>query len=242
MREQILSYAIRYEGNWQRIAMAIQRQEPWYPFRSAQKYITVFDAEYPKQFRHLRYPPWILFYHGDLSLLEAKGVAVIGSRVSSEEGRTSCQQIVGILKEKYVIISGLAKGIDALAHREALDQKTIGVIGCGIECVYPKENADLYARLAAQHLIISEYPGKTKPYAAHFPWRNRLIAALADSIIVIEAKVRSGTMHTVNEAIELSRPVYVVVRSYLEREYLGNALLLQQGAEPLFHAEDVQEL
>ena len=103
--------------------MAIQRQEPWYPFRSARKYITVFDAEYPKQFRHLRYPPWILFYHGDLSLLEAKGVAVIGSRVSSEEGRTSCQQIVGILTEKYVIISGLAKGIARLGTSRGIRSK-----------------------------------------------------------------------------------------------------------------------
>ena len=242
MREQILSYACRYEGNWQKIAAAIHHEEPWRKNNYTGNYVTIVDETYPQCFHQLRYPPWIIFYHGDLSLLDKKGIAVIGARHNSEMGKKCCEDIVRILKEKYVIISGLAKGIDAIAHQTALDERTIGVIGCGIDQVYPKENYFLYEQMARNHLILSEYPAHTKPFASHFPWRNRLIAALAESIIVVEAALRSGTMHTVNEALELSKPVYVVVRSYLEKIYLGNAHLLQQGAEPLFNSEDVKEL
>lgn len=242
MREQILAYALCYEGNWQRIAAAIHREEPWQRCFYQGDYVTIVDEDYPTCLRCLRYPPWILFYRGDRTLLNKKGMAVIGARNNSPIGKKSCQAIVEILKEKYVIISGLAKGIDAIAHEEALDHHTIGVIGCGIDRVYPRENDHLYAQMIHRHLIVSEYPGMTKPYAAHFPWRNRLIAALAEGIIVVEAKLRSGTMLTVNEALELAKPVYVVTRSFLEEEYLGNASLLQQGAEPLFNLEDVKEL
>ncbi len=242
MREQILTYALRYGGSWVGIAQAIRQNESWRPSPYAGNYVTIVDDTYPCLLRQLRYPPWILFYQGDAGLLTQKGIAVVGARDHSGVGRECCRDVVRMVKDRYVVISGMAKGIDAFAHWEALDQKTIGVLGCGIDICYPKENAALYQRMRERQLLISEYPCGVKPYAAHFPWRNRLIAALADALLVVEARRKSGTMHTVNEAIALGKPVYCVVRSYLEREYLGNALLLSQGAIPLWTSEDAKEL
>lgn len=242
MREQILAYAIRYRGDWSRIARAIQKQEEWQRVPCAFDYITIVDPDYPSLLRGLRFPPWVLFWQGDLRLLNRPAASVVGARQCSEEGKRSCQSVVGILKKRYVIVSGLAWGIDRFAHQSALDTGTIGVIGCGLDVVYPKGNAALYAAMRQRHLLLSEYPPGASPLAHHFPWRNRIIAALGVFLIVIEAKPRSGTMHTVNEALELSRPIYCVSRSYLEDTYTGTALLIAQGAGVLLNEEDVKEL
>ncbi len=242
MRDQILYYALLYHGDWNRIAKAISLNEQWRKIDYRGCYLTIADDGYPQCFRRLRYPPWILFYKGNMDLLNHKAVSVIGSRKASTEGKKAAQEIVDILKKKYVIISGLAKGIDAQVHHSALDRMTVGIIGCGIDRVYPAENVLLYEKMEQQHLIVSEYPGDTRPFAAHFPWRNRLIAAAGEALIVVEATVRSGTMHTVNQALELSRPVYCATRSFTEKIYTGNALLIQQGAQMLLNREDVEEL
>lgn len=242
MRERILCYALRYHGEWNKIAKAIGRDEEWSPCACAYDFVTLGEPGYPKAFAALRFPPWIVFYRGDLSLLARSCVAVVGSRRASSEGIRACARTVEILSRRHVIVSGLAKGIDACAHRCALERGTIGVIGCGIDVVYPKENAALYARMARDHLIVSEYPPQTPPLAAHFPWRNRLIAAAGSALVVIEAVPRSGTMHTVSEALELSRPVYCLSRSFLERVYTGNALLIQQGAAIVLDEDDVKEI
>ena len=144
MREQLLAYALRYEGSWPQIAAAIRNAEPWQPVSYDGRYVTITDADYPARFRQLRYPPWVIFYAGNSDLWKQAGIAVIGARSTSAQGRECCRDITSILKEKYVIISGLAKGIDAIAHKEALDARTVAVIGCGIDVVYPRENAALY--------------------------------------------------------------------------------------------------
>ncbi|MFR2885198.1 MAG: DNA-processing protein DprA [Merdibacter sp.] len=204
MRERILCYALRYHGEWNKIAKAIGRDEEWSPCACAYDFVTLGEPGYPKAFAALRFPPWIVFYRGDLSLLARSCVAVVGSRRASGEGIRACARTVEILSRRHVIVSGLAKGIDACAHRCALERGTIGVIGCGIDVVYPKENAALYARMARDHLIVSEYPPQTPPLAAHFPWRNRLIAAAGSALVVIEA-CRAAHDATVSEA--LSCPV-----------------------------------
>ena len=242
MREQILCYALRYHGDWSKIAKAIASDEEWRACTCAYDYVTLGEAHYPSAFLSLRFPPWIVFYRGSLQLGARAAVSVIGARRASHEGLRACARVTSILAQRYVIVSGLAKGIDACAHRCALPQGTIGVIGCGIDVVYPKENAALYAAMAADHLILSEYPPGTPPLAAHFPWRNRLIAALGSSLIVIEATPRSGTMHTVSEALSLSRPIYCLARSFLETTYTGNGLLIQQGASILTGEDDVKEI
>ncbi len=137
-------------------------------------------------------------------------------------------------------MSGLARGIDGQAHRSALDQHTIAVIGCGLDVVYPKEHASLYAVMRKKQLIISEYPNGTKPYAYHFPWRNRIIAALSEAVIVVEARRRSGSLLTVNEALELDIPVYCVPHAYLDEAGTGCNLLISQGANILVDEDDLR--
>lgn len=239
MREAILYYAYKYDGDWKKIERAIHCEEQWERVAYAGDYVTIEDAMYPKRFLDLEYAPWILFYEGDLSLCNQATCGIVGSRMAKEKSIQHCIHITNLLKQKYVIVSGLAKGIDAIAHESALDAHTIGVIGCGLHVVYPKENTALYERMRTHHLILSEYPPDSKPYAFHFPWRNRLIAALSDSIIVIEARKRSGTMLSVNEAITLDRSVYCVPHEYGCEDGIGCNLLISQGANILVDDEDI---
>lgn len=239
MREQILCYAIRYDGDYRKIEKAIQKDEAWEHIKYTGKYITIVDNEYPEKLRRLQYAPWILFYEGDITLLQEPGCGVVGSRDASAFGIKTCTHIVNILKERYVIISGLAKGIDAVAHQSAIQAKTIGVIGCGLQVTYPAANANLYKKMRKEHLILSEYPAYSRPYAYHFPWRNRLIAALSDALIVVEAKKRSGSLLSVNEALELDIPVYCVPHNFGDKDGEGCNLLISQGANILVEDEDI---
>jgi DNA processing protein len=150
------------------------------------------------------------------------------------------RRIVSECPDLYVIVSGLAKGIDATAHQEALDRQrpTIAVIGCGIDRIYPKENERLYGDVAAQGLILSEYPGDTPPRRHHFPFRNRLIAALGCKCVVTSATLKSGTMLTVNEAISLGKEVLCLPYPMGVPCGEGCNLLISQGATILTNATD----
>lgn len=239
MRKAILYYAITYDGDWKKIKRAIIEHEPWYEVIYKGKYVTYMDENYPKCFRELEFAPWILFYEGNLALCNLSTCGVIGSRQVNEEGIKNCIHICNILKEKYVIVSGLAKGVDAIAHQCALNAHTIAVIGCGIDVVYPKENKHLYEEIAKHHLILSEYPSSSRPYAFHFPWRNRLIAALSDHLVVVQARKRSGTLLTVNEALALNRNVYCVPHRFLDEDGMGCNQLIDSGAYMLVDDEDI---
>lgn len=242
MREQILYYACKYHGDWNKIAQAIAHHEDWEVIVYQGHYICIVDDDYPKCLKQLNYAPWILFYEGNLAYLKDAMVSIIGSRIMSSYGEKMTTLIVNQLKNKYVIISGLAKGIDACAHQNALDYKTIAVIGNGIDYAYPKDNYLLYEEIIANHLILSEYPNGTKPLAYHFPWRNRIIAALGSSLIVVEAKLKSGTMLTVNEAITLNKPIYAVPHHYDEIIGKGCNLLISQGANIIIDELDLENI
>lgn len=244
MREQLLAYAIKYDGNSKKIKKAIELNEKWEKVACSYPFICILDDEYPKQFLQLEEIPYVLFYQGNISLLKHSMISVIGSRNCSDAGRFLCRHAVEQLNEKYVIVSGLAKGIDGMAHQSAIasGRKTIGVIGCGIDVCYPKENMDLYEVMKAKHLIISEYPPHVKPYAANFPCRNRLIAALSEKLIVIEAKWRSGTMITVNAALSLNRDVYVMPYRFDQSEGRGCNQLILEGANILVCDDDLRAL
>ncbi len=239
MRNKILYYSLKYQGEWQQITNAIAKREPTEPIDYPRPYVTVLDENYPTAFRKLRYAPWVIFYEGDLSLLDKKAVSLIGARECNTYGKEMAVHVARLLKEGVVIVSGLAKGIDAIVHREALDRQTIGVIGCGIDRAYPSENALLYEQMRKDHLILSEYPCGAKPLAYHFPWRNRLIAALGSALVVIQAKKRSGTLLTVNEALELGIPVYCIPHKFNDMSGLGSNILLSQGANILIDDQDI---
>lgn len=233
LRDAILYYAIQYQGDWNKIAKAIKGNEPYKIVSVSSMYVTIVDEDYPVVFKQLRYPPWILFYKGNIQLCSLSCVGIVGSRNCSEVGMENTKIVVNGLKSRYCIVSGLAKGIDGIAHQSSLDAHTIGIIGCGIDRVYPYENKYLYEQMGLNHLILSEYPLNTPPMAYHFPWRNRLIACLSGTLIVIEAELKSGTMLTVNEALELSREVYCLPTVFNDTKYKGCNYLISQGANIL---------
>lgn len=203
-------------------------------------YLTILDQQYPDSFRCLQYPPIVLFYKGNLSLLKKKAISVIGSRYPDKYGNDMTRLLVQRLKHKYVIVSGLAKGIDALAHESALHGGyTIGVLGCGIGEIYPRCNEYLYRQMEINHLLLSEYPSHTKPDAWHFPFRNRLIAALGDTCVVMAATLRSGTMLTVNEALSLNKNIVCLPYPLGVSAGEGCNQCIQEGAMILTNINDL---
>lgn len=244
MRKQLLYYAYVYKGEYYRIKKAIENNEEWYEINCDEKYITILDANYPACFHQLKYPPWVIFYEGDIQLLEEGMMGVVGSREMSAYGKYCVETLTKHMPPQYGVVSGVAKGVDAYAHTCAIknNRKTIGVIGCGLNVIYPKENETLYKKLKSEYVLISEYPKDTLPYAYHFPWRNRLIAALSKKLVVIEAKMRSGTMISVNEALELGKDVYTFPHRISDVFGEGCNFLIAQGCSMLNNNRDIEEL
>lgn len=183
------------------------------------KKIRIGDEFYPEKLLHIYAPPQELYVLGDASILNEKGIAIIGCRDCSDYGKKVSYYFAKELANKNInIISGLARGIDAIAHKGAIDVKgkTIGVLGCGLNVVYPPENKELYKQIIKSGgAIITEYPLGTKPLKYNFPARNRIISGLSDGVLVIEAKKRSGTLNTASHALDQGKDVFVIPRRYL---------------------------
>ena len=169
----------------------------------------------------------MLFTKGNRELLKKRKIAVVGSRSPCAYALKATEAIVRAKRDR-VIVSGLARGIDACAHAYA--KETIGVLGCGIERIYPSENSELYQRIAREGLLLSEYPGNCPPFPYHFPFRNRIIAALSDEVYVTDAKERSGTLTTVDQALELGRDVRVLPFPLFDSDRHCNNRLIAEGA------------
>lgn len=241
-RELLALYAVQNGGDWVRTAKAIREGKQPEETGIRRKYITILDHNYPDCFRKLRYPPWVLFYEGNIALLRKEKITVVGSRELTEYGREMTRAVSEILRDRYVIVSGLAKGADAEAHRTALSGGyTIGVIGSGLDTHYPKCNEPLYEEMRRNHLILSEYPDGIGVEKYHFPWRNRLLAALGNALIVTQAEIASGTMHTVNEAIALSKDIWCVPYRIGEPGGSGCDKLISEGAYILYDLCQLKE-
>ncbi len=208
------------------------------------KFLTFLDKEYPDDLREIYNPPVILYYQGELDLLQKKSLAVIGSRNYSIYGKRMVEQLLPeLIEKKWTIVSGLARGIDTIAHRTAIRHhgRTIGVIGSGIDVIYPKENRYLQEYISENNLLLSEYPCSTLPLSYHFPQRNRIIAGVTAGTCIIEAKERSGTLITANLALENGREVFAVPGDILTGRSDGCHLLIQQGAKCVWKAEHIIE-
>jgi DNA processing protein len=248
-RKALLYLSLKYEGKWDKIYKAISSKEriPFEELGNIEdkikcKYVTIFDPKYPCALKAMQYPPFVLFYYGDISILKDfhKCVAVVGSRNASDYGINATLDLTRELAEDFVIVSGLAKGIDSFAHKAAIEMegKTVGVLGSGIEVVYPSENAELYAKMKENHLIISEWPNYTQPIPEHFPWRNRIIAALSIATVVTQAnKEKSGTQITVNWALSFNRAVCAVPYPLEEKSFCNK--LIAEGAKLVRNKQDV---
>ncbi len=237
MRNAIHAYAVKYDGDWSSIAKAIINNEPYELRKSQFPYVTIVDENYPVKLKQLRFPPWILYYEGDLSLLQKKSLGIVGSRKLCAYAEDVIVRLVKANSDQ-IIVSGLARGADAKAHQCALETGTVGILGCGLDVCYPKENERLFEEMKKRHLVLSEYPEKTKPLKHHFPWRNRIIAALSDQIVAVQAQVKSGTATTVMQAIELSKPVYCVPYPLDFTDGQGCNHLIDQGAQILLSADE----
>lgn len=231
MEDRILYYALKYDGNYDRMHRAFIDEEAYRKVKYDGLYITINHVLYPNALRDLKKPPYILFYKGDINLLNSNVIGVVGSRLALNYAISMTKRLIA-KKESTTIVSGMAKGIDTVAHKAALTHKhrTIAVLGSGIDYIYPYENKDLYQHLCKSELVISEFPGTLKPKPYFFPFRNRIIAALADELYVMQANIRSGTLLTVNDALELNKDIYVLPYRLSDKEGGGCNMLIQQGA------------
>lgn len=203
--------------------------------------ISILDDEYPIELKNCYNPPVLLFYQGNVDLLKRPKMAVVGARTASQTGTKSVQKIVSELGNQFVIVSGLARGIDTSAHISALKNggATIAVIGCGLDVHYPKENKLLQEYLGKNHLILSEYAVGEAPLKFHFPERNRIIAGLSQGVIVAEAKMRSGSLITCERALEEGRDVFAIPGNILDGKSDGCHHLIKEGAKCITSGMDV---
>lgn len=206
--------------------------------------ININDELYPKLLREIYDPPITLFAKGDIGLINEFSFSIVGCRNATNYGLIMSKQLsYDLAKRNILIVSGLAKGIDANAHIGALEAngKTIAVLGCGVDIPYPVQNIELYKEILNRGLIISEYIVGTKPEAGNFPARNRIISGLSQGVIVVEARENSGSMITVDCALEQGRSVYAVPGNVNSQNSIGTNELIKQGAKPITTYKDVLE-
>ena len=211
-------------------------------------YITYLDFNYPFKLRKIYNPPYILYTIGNIELLNKKIVAVRGSREPTNYSSSITKKIVNkLLKKGYVVVSGLAVGIDSVSHVECTKKgmkNTIGVLGTGLhkEVFYPRLNYYLYTdMLEKNNLVISELSPKMKGNRYTFPLRNRIIAGLSESIIAIQAKLNSGSIITCNEALNQGKDVYIPLGPIDEPMHKGTNLLIKDGAIPITELGDIDD-
>lgn len=204
------------------------------------KIITYKSPEYSKLLLEIYDPPPILSYKGNIELLNHnKCVAIVGARNASANGRSFAHKIANdLVKEGYITISGLARGIDSSVHQAAISQ-TIGVIADGIDHIYPPENKKLFENLAEEGLILAELPIGSTPLGKHFPQRNRIISGLALEVVVVEASLKSGSLITAKFALEQNREIFAVPGFPLDPRCQGTNKLMREGAYLVESVDDI---
>lgn len=204
--------------------------------------LSCFDPLYPPLLRTIHDPPVLLWCRGDLACLQKTAVALVGSRSASGYGRNvSFQFARQLVQAGFTVVSGMAEGIDGQAHAGALAAggRTVAVLGCGADVVYPRFHSRLYGQILAQGLIVSEYPLGTPPEGFRFPARNRIISGLSLGVIVVEAAARSGSLITARMALEQNREVFAVPGRIDSPQSEGAHRLIQQGAHLVHSFEDI---
>lgn len=202
------------------------------------------DDEYPPGLKEIYDPPPVLYLLGKVVPQDRRAVAVVGSRYPTTYGKIAAERIsFGLGKLGITVVSGLARGVDSSAHQGALASgaRTIGVLGSGIDFIYPPENRDLFHHVAGQGAVISEFPLKTPPDSDHFPIRNRLISGISLGVVVVEATLRSGSLITARFALEQGREVYALPGNVDSERSKGTNRLIKQGAKLVMTAEDIVE-
>ncbi|MPW25853.1 DNA-protecting protein DprA [Alkalibaculum sp. M08DMB] len=209
------------------------------------EYITIQDEQYPPILKNIHLPPPIIYYRGKISnSIFDNCISIVGSRNASYYGLKSSEKIALDLASKNItIVSGLARGIDSMAHVGALKAKgkTIAILGNGIDIIYPKENKYLYKQITEIGLIMSEFPPGTKPINYNFPRRNRIVSGLSLGTVIIEAACKSGSLITAKYALEQGREVYALPGNVNNTNSKGTNLLIKEGAKIITSCNDILE-
>lgn len=252
-RNKLIYLAILFDGDYDKILAAIKNYS--YPSNEVIeeevsklkcKTLTMLDEAYPQYLKNYPRPPFVLFYYGDISLIDAEHInnnlGVVGTRKATNYGIYHTKRIIKELNGECIIVSGLAKGIDAVAHKAAIESnaKTIAVLGSGIDNVWPNENEELYKSIIDHNgLVISEYPNMSEPLMHHFPIRNRLIVMFSNALLVTEAHgYKTGTAITVKLANVFNKPVMTIPYPVgIGDSYCNH--LLYQGAQCVRNGKDV---
>ncbi len=206
--------------------------------------LCIEDEQYPRYLREVHDPPIVLYVRGTLAPQDDRAVAIVGTRRPSYYGTSTTERLAGDLARRgLTVVSGLARGIDSAAHRGALAAggRTIAVLGCGADVVYPPENGHLMKEVAASGAVITEFPMGFKPERRNFPRRNRIISGMSFGTVVVEAAARSGSLITARLALEEGREVFAVPGKVDSPVSSGTNSLIKQGARLIETADDVLE-
>ncbi|MCD7894223.1 MAG: DNA-processing protein DprA [Erysipelotrichaceae bacterium] len=249
MEQTLLYLSLKYHGDFNKITKAIKEHEEidLILFKDMLKvmnckYTTLLSKDYPERLKTMNAPPYVLYYYGNLDLVNNKTIGIVGMRQMSPYGKQATEYFAkNLIFNHYTIVSGMAKGVDTVSHLTAISNhgSTIAILGTGIDYIYPKENRSLYDELKKNQLVMSEYPHLTTPSKKQFPFRNRIIAGLSDSILITEARIKSGTMITAGYALEQGKTIYCVPSRY--NDYNGCNELIRQGATLVLNVSDIME-
>lgn len=207
--------------------------------------ITIEDSRYPEPLRKIKNPPKQLYTEGNIELLKTNIISIIGSRSCSENGKKLTTKFAkDLVYQGLTIASGMAVGIDTIAHQTTLTQngKTIAILGNGLENIFPKENTQLYRQIIQKNgLIITEYPPKEKAKSQNFLARNRIVSGIALGILVVEATYRSGTSVTAKLASKQDKKIFALPHEINDKHGVGTNRLIQNGAQIVTKVEDIMK-
>lgn len=212
--------------------------------KSGAKIITLMDEDYPFRLRNIYDPPALLYLRGELKKEDDLAVSIVGSRKTNPYGRWITEKISReLVGHGITIVSGMARGIDSVAHWGALSGggRTIAVLGCGVDVVYPRENRNLFAKIMEQGAVLSEFPMGSPPEGGHFPKRNRIISGLSIGVVVVQASADSGSLITANYALEQGREVFAIPGNVGSDGSRGTNRLIKEGAKLVESSEDILE-
>ncbi len=203
--------------------------------------VSIFDDDYPENLKNIYSPPIVIYVKGKIRPEDADAVAIVGSRRPSYYGISACEKLADQLVSRGItVISGLARGIDTMAHKGALKSgRTIAVLGSGLNYIYPPENRKLAEEICEKGAVISEFPMNTPPNRRNFPKRNRVISGLSLGVLVVEASEKSGSLITANFALEENRELFAVPGEVSSRTSTGSNNLIKQGAKLAENADDI---
>jgi DNA processing protein len=229
--------SLKHQVDWEQAEKQLAALE-----KSGARMITILDDDYPEVLKRIYDPPSFLLLKGNFVPADDNAIALVGSRVCTAYGKQITEQLArGLVESGLTVVSGLARGIDSAAHRGALQAggRTIAVLGCGLDIIYPPENEALYDEIASSGAVVSEFPFGLRPEKFNFPTRNRIISGLSKGVVVIEAGKMSGALLTVQHAIDQNREVFAVPGNINSAASAGTNELLKQGAIPVTSLADV---